>query len=67
MSESSTLCVSPLIFKALVRVGDKPPTFVGSKTWIGSQELFLVMGELYKVKEVDARCYFSDASFPGRV
>lgn len=35
-------------------IGDKPETFVGSKTWIGSQELFLAMGHLYKVVEIES-------------
>jgi hypothetical protein len=33
-----------------VRAGDKPGSFVGSRTWIGSQELFLVLGEVFKVR-----------------
>lgn len=34
------------IQQALVNVGDKPPTFAGSKTWIGSIELQLVLSHL---------------------
>jgi len=34
------------IQRALVSVGDKPPTFVGSKQWIGALEISFVLEEL---------------------
>ncbi|VDM17934.1 unnamed protein product [Hydatigera taeniaeformis] len=38
------------IQEALVRVGDKPPKFVGSRQWIGSLEVSFGLQELYGVQ-----------------
>jgi len=37
------------IQQALVDVGDKPATFVGSRLWIGSQEVNFVLNQLYGI------------------
>lgn len=37
------------IQKTLVRIGDKPSSFVGSREWIGSQEVCYVMNSLLDV------------------
>lgn len=38
------------IQQALVDVGDKSANFVGSRQWIGSQEVCFVLGHLYKIQ-----------------
>jgi hypothetical protein len=37
------------IQKVLVEIGDKPSSFVGSKQWIGSQEVGFVLNQLYQI------------------
>lgn len=37
------------IQRTLVRIGDKPPSFVGSREWIGSMEVGYVLDELFGV------------------
>ena len=37
------------IQKALVEVGDKPESFIGSRQWIGSQEVSYVLSHLYGI------------------
>ncbi|TYZ53611.1 hypothetical protein PybrP1_006939 [[Pythium] brassicae (nom. inval.)] len=37
------------IQRTLVRIGDKPPSFVGSREWIGSVEVGYVLDELFGV------------------
>eukprot|EP01097_Dermamoeba_algensis_P008125 TRINITY_DN5277_c0_g1_i1.p1 TRINITY_DN5277_c0_g1~~TRINITY_DN5277_c0_g1_i1.p1 ORF type:complete len:150 (-),score=18.39 TRINITY_DN5277_c0_g1_i1:330-779(-) len=39
------------IQKLLVEVGDKPPSFLNSKQWIGSFEIFLILESLFGVLE----------------
>jgi len=39
-----------LIQTCLVRAGDKGPSFVGSKEWIGSTEVAIVLRELYGIE-----------------
>lgn len=39
----------PEIQQALVTVGDKPPSFLGSREWIGTFEAALVLDQLYDV------------------
>ena len=45
-------CVPSLrkIQEILVEVGDKPPSFVGSKQWIGSFEACIVLDHLFGVR-----------------
>jgi hypothetical protein len=43
------------IQRALVAVGDKPPSFVGSRTWIGSQEIGYALEHLMGVRARAAR------------
>lgn len=38
------------IQKVLVDIDDKPASFVGSKRWIGSQEVGFVLNELYRIE-----------------
>ncbi|KAH9400657.1 PREDICTED: ufm1-specific protease 2-like [Rhagoletis zephyria] len=38
------------IQQALVDVGDKPASFVGSSKWIGSQEVCYVLSQLYQIE-----------------
>lgn len=37
------------IQRTLVRIGDKPPSFIGSREWIGSMEVGYVLDEVYGV------------------
>lgn len=39
----------PKIQSCLVDVGDKPPSFAGSKEWIGCYEASIVLDHLYEV------------------
>ncbi|EDQ90248.1 uncharacterized protein MONBRDRAFT_24524 [Monosiga brevicollis MX1] len=44
------------IQQTLVNVGDKRKSFVGSRQWIGSQEIFFVLGEWFKAEfELESR------------
>lgn len=45
------------IQRALVAVGDKPPSFVGSRTWIGSQEIGYALERLMGVWRGRRRCW----------
>lgn len=52
LASSTTLETEPTltdIQRALVRIGDKPATFVGSREWIGSLEVGYVLDELLGV------------------
>ncbi|EGD75480.1 Ufm1-specific protease 2 [Salpingoeca rosetta] len=48
------------IQETLVAVGDKPASFVGSRTWIGSQEIFLFVNKWFEADfEAESRFIFN--------
>ena len=49
---SSSVPTLRRIQQALVNMGDKPQPFVGSREWIGSFEVCIVLDHLYGVSKV---------------